>query len=72
MENFINNNYEPILKDIKIICLKANKDPKNVKVIAICKRQPFFQKITQAINVGINNFGENRYKTQKQMVQNKI
>ena len=30
-----------------------------MNVIAICKRQPF-QKITQAIDAGINNFGENR------------
>ena len=39
--------------------LKNKRDPKSVNVIAICKRQPF-QKITQAIDAGINNFGENR------------
>ena len=59
MENFIYSNYELILKEINDTCLKANKDPKNVKVIAICKRQPFF-KIKQSIKVGITNFGENR------------
>ena len=46
MENLIYKNYELILKDIRNICLKENKDPKNVKVIAICKRQPF---------LGLNN-----------------
>ena len=43
MENLIYKNYELILKDIRNICLKANKDPNNVKVIAICKRQPFLK-----------------------------
>ena len=64
MENLINKNYELILKDIRNICLKANKDPKSVKVIAICKRQPFF-KIKQSIKVGITHFGENRIQDAK-------
>ena len=59
MKGFINHSYNQILEDIKISCLKSKRDPKSVNVIAICKRQPL-QKITQAINLGINNFGENR------------
>ena len=59
MKNLINHSYNQILEDIKISCLKSNRDPKSVNVIAISKRQPF-QKIIQAIDVGINNFGENR------------
>ena len=59
MKSFINHSYNQILEDIKIACLKNKRDPKSVNVIAICKRQPF-QKITQAIDAGINNFGENR------------
>ena len=59
MKNLINHSYNQILEDIKISCLKNKRDPKSVNVIAICKRQPF-QKITQAIDAGINNFGENR------------
>ena len=59
MKNLINRSYNQILEDIKISCLKINRDPKSVNVIAICKRQPI-QKITQAIDAGINNFGENR------------
>ena len=58
MKNLINYSYNQILEDIKISCFKSNKDPKSVNVIAICKRQPF-QKIIQAIDAGINNFGEN-------------
>ena len=64
MENLIYKNYELILKDIQNVCLKANKDPNNVKVIAICKRQPFF-KIEQSIKVGITHFGENRIQDAK-------
>ena len=59
MKNLINHNYKQILEDIKISCFKSKRDPKSVNIIAICKRQPF-QKITQAIDAGINNFGENR------------
>ena len=59
MKSFINHSYNQILEDIKITCLKNKRDPKSVNIIAICKRQPF-QKITQAIDAGINNFGENR------------
>ena len=59
MKNLINHSYNQILEDIKISCLKINRDPKSVNVIAISKRQPF-QKIIQAIDVGIDNFGENR------------
>ena len=59
MTNKIKLSYNHILEDIKITCLKNKRDPKTVNVIAICKRQPF-QKITKAIDAGINNFGENR------------
>ena len=59
MKNLINQSYNQILEDIKITCFKNKRDPKSVNVIAICKRQPL-QKITKAIDSGINNFGENR------------
>ena len=59
MKYLINHSYNQILEDIKISCLKSKRDPKSVNIIAICKRQPL-QKITQAIDSGINNFGENR------------
>ena len=59
MKNLINHSYKQILEDIKITCLKNKRDPKSVNVVAICKRQPL-QKITQAIDAGINYFGENR------------
>ena len=59
MKNNIKLSYNHILEDINITCLKNKRDPKSVNVIAICKRQPF-HKITQAIDAGISNFGENR------------
>ena len=59
MKNLIKHSYNQILEDIKTTCLKNKRDPKSVNVVAICKRQPL-QKITQAIDAGINKFGENR------------
>ena len=59
MKNIINHSYNHILEDINTTCQKNNRDPKSVKVIAICKRQPF-KKLLQAIDTGINYFGENR------------
>ena len=59
MKNLINYSYNHILDDIKSTCLKNKRDPKSVNVIAICKRQPL-HKVKQAIDLGINRFGENR------------
>ena len=44
--------------------LKANKDPENINIIAVCKRQPLF-KLEQSIRVGIKDFGENRIQDAK-------
>ena len=59
MKNRINYSYNHILDDIKSTCLKNKRDPKSVNVVAICKRQPF-HRVIQAIDLGINKFGENR------------
>ena len=59
MKDIISHSYNHILEGINTTCQKNNRDPKSVKVIAVCKRQPF-KKILQAIDIGINNFGENR------------
>jgi pyridoxal phosphate enzyme (YggS family) len=64
MENQIYENYKSILNDVKSICLKANKNPENIKIIAVCKRQPLF-KLEQSIRVGIKDFGENRIQDAK-------
>ena len=64
MENQIFENYKSILDNVKSTCLKANKDPENINIIAVCKRQPLF-KVKQSIKVGIKDFGENRIQDAK-------
>ena len=64
MENQIFENYKSILDDVKSTCLKANKDPENINIIAVCKRQPLF-KVEQSIKIGIKDFGENRIQDAK-------
>ena len=64
MENQIYENYNSILGDVKSTCLKANKNHKNIKIIAVCKRQPLF-KVEQSIEVGVKDFGENRIQDAK-------
>ncbi len=59
MENTIHNNYQEIMSEIRTACQNANRDPNNVKVIAVCKRQPI-RKIKQSIQAGIKLYGENR------------
>ena len=59
MENIINTNYQKIKSDIRTACQNSNRDPNNVKLIAVCKRQPL-TKIKQSIQAGIQLYGENR------------
>ena len=64
MENQIYENYKSILENVKSTCLKANKNPGNIKIIAVCKRQPLL-KVEQSVKVGIKDFGENRIQDAK-------
>ena len=59
MKNEIYNNYQKILGQINKACKNSNRDPKSIKLTAICKRQPIL-KINEAIKAGIKYFGENR------------
>jgi len=59
MENIIHINYEKIKSEIRTACTNSQRDPSNVQLIAVCKRQPI-SKIKQSIEVGIKNYGENR------------
>ena len=59
MENTINTNYQKIMSEIRAACQNSKRDPNNVKVIAVCKRQPI-RKIKQSIQAGIKLYGENR------------
>ena len=59
MENIIHTNYQQIMSEIRTACQNSKRDPNNVKVIAVCKRQPI-RKIKQSIQAGIKLYGENR------------
>ena len=59
MENIIHTNYQKIKSEIRTACQNSNRDPNNVKLIAVCKRQPI-SKIKQSIQAGIKIYGENR------------
>ena len=59
MENIIHINYQKIMSEIRTACQNSKRDPNNVKVIAVCKRQPI-RKIKQSIQAGIKLYGENR------------
>ncbi len=56
----LTNNYNEIIKKIRKASEDAGRDPKNIKIIAVCKRQPT-EKIIDAIKLGIEYFGENRF-----------
>ena len=59
MENIIHINYEKLKSEIRTACTNSQRDPSNVQLIAVCKRQPI-SKIKQSIEAGIKNYGENR------------
>ena len=59
MENKIHTNYKQIMSEIRTACQNSKRNPNNVKVIAVCKRQPI-RKIKQSIQAGIKLYGENR------------
>ena len=59
MENITHTNYQKIKSEIRTACQNSNRDPNNVKLIAVCKRQPI-SKIKQSIQAGIKIYGENR------------
>lgn len=59
MTNEIKKNYKKILEHIEKACISSNRNPKSIKLVAICKRQPL-TKINQSIDLGMQYFGENR------------
>ena len=56
----LSNNYDEIIKNIRKASDDVGRDPKNIKIIAVCKRQPI-DKVIDAIKLGVENFGENRF-----------
>ena len=59
MDQEIVKNHSKIKEDIIKACESCNRNPNTVNLTAICKRQPI-DKVTDAMKLGISNFGENR------------
>ena len=56
----LTHNYNQILHKIKIASEEVGRNPNDIEIVAVCKRQPT-DKVIDAIKLGIKNFGENRY-----------
>lgn len=55
----INDNIQRVQEQIAIACAKVNRNEDDVTLIAVSKTHPV-DSITEAINAGLSNFGENR------------
>lgn len=53
------NNIKEVQKKIEDACIRANRDPKEVTLIAVSKTKPISD-IKEAINAGMVDFGENK------------
>ncbi len=58
MQINIGQNIKNISKEIESTCKSCDRDPKNIKLIAVSKKQDL-KYIKMALQNGINNFGEN-------------
>lgn len=55
----ISQNYEDIKKRVKEACIRCGRNPDEVTIMAVTKTVPF-DKINEAIDLGITTLGENR------------
>ena len=55
----IKQNYDKILSNVEKACKRAKRDPKQVKILGVCKSQPS-DKLIEAYDAGIRFFGENK------------
>lgn len=55
----IKQNYEKILSNVERICDRTKKDPKQIKILGVCKSQPA-EKLIEAYECGVRYFGENK------------
>lgn len=55
----IKKNYTRICMEIKKTCIRANRNPENIKIIAITKGRSY-KFIDQVVKLGIKDIGENR------------
>ncbi|MEN8221645.1 MAG: YggS family pyridoxal phosphate-dependent enzyme [Acidobacteriota bacterium] len=55
----IKQNYEKILSNVERACVRVKRDPKQVKILGVCKNQPS-EKLIEAYECGLRYFGENK------------
>ncbi len=55
----IKQNYEKILNNVERICDRTKRDPKQIKILGVCKNQPA-EKLIEAYECGVRYFGENK------------
>ncbi|MCK5220647.1 MAG: YggS family pyridoxal phosphate-dependent enzyme [Candidatus Aminicenantes bacterium] len=55
----IKQNYEKIISNVERICDRTKRDPKQIKILGVCKNQPA-EKLIEAYECGLRYFGENK------------
>jgi len=55
----IKQNYETILLNVEKVCERVKRDPKQIRVVGVCKNQPV-KKLIEAYDCGLRYFGENK------------
>lgn len=55
----IKENYKRIIEKIEKACQRVNREPKEIKLVGVCKDQPV-EKIREVYNCGIKIMGENK------------
>jgi len=55
----IKQNYNKILTNVEKICDRVKRDPKQIKILGVCKNQPI-EKLVEAYDCGLRYFGENK------------
>ncbi|MFH1257885.1 MAG: YggS family pyridoxal phosphate-dependent enzyme [Candidatus Micrarchaeota archaeon] len=63
----ITENYRIVLGKIGDACIKSGRKPASIRLIAVSKMQPI-ERIIEASNLGISDFGENRIQEAQQKI----
>jgi len=65
--DYLNENIQKVKNEIANTCLKVNRNPAEVTLIAVSKKFSVAY-IQQAFNCGLNNFGENYWQEAKEKI----
>jgi len=55
----IKDNYDKMMETIERACARANRDPKEIEILGVCKSQPS-ERLLEAYECGLRLFGENK------------